>query len=79
MGVVTSLSRPGGNITGVNILTSEMGPKRLGLHCRNTCRQRYDVLTPAIKEWIGGNKERTRSQIDHCRLKVLPIKNMTWL
>jgi hypothetical protein len=34
---------------------------------------------PTIEEWIGGNKERTRSQIAHCRLKVLPIKNMTWL
>src|SRR5207302_10447628 len=31
LGIVTSLNRPGGNITGVNILTSEMGTKRLGL------------------------------------------------
>jgi putative ABC transport system substrate-binding protein len=31
LGVVNSLNRPGGNITGVNVLTSEMGAKRLGL------------------------------------------------
>src|SRR5947207_2042691 len=31
LGIVASLNRPGGNITGVNILTSEMGTKRLGL------------------------------------------------
>lgn len=31
MGLVTSLSRPGGNITGVSILDVELGPKRLEL------------------------------------------------
>ena len=31
LGIVTSLNRPGGNITGVNIFTAEMGAKRLGL------------------------------------------------
>jgi putative tryptophan/tyrosine transport system substrate-binding protein len=31
MGFVTSLSRPAGNITGVNILTSELPAKRVGL------------------------------------------------
>jgi putative ABC transport system substrate-binding protein len=31
MGLVSSLSRPGGNITGVNILTSELATKRVGL------------------------------------------------
>jgi putative ABC transport system substrate-binding protein len=30
-GLVASLSRPGGNLTGVNYLTSELGGKRLGL------------------------------------------------
>jgi len=30
-GLVTSLSRPGGNVTGVSNMTSEVGPKRLGL------------------------------------------------
>lgn len=31
IGLVASLSRPGGNITGVNILTSELAAKRVGL------------------------------------------------
>jgi len=31
MGLVSSLSRPAGNITGVNILTSELATKRVGL------------------------------------------------
>jgi putative ABC transport system substrate-binding protein len=31
MGLVTSLSRPGGNATGVNIFTTELETKRLGL------------------------------------------------
>jgi putative ABC transport system substrate-binding protein len=30
-GIVTSLSRPGGNITGVNFMSSELGAKRLGV------------------------------------------------
>jgi putative tryptophan/tyrosine transport system substrate-binding protein len=30
-GLVASLNRPGGNVTGVSYLTNEMGPKRLGL------------------------------------------------
>src|SRR5262249_15017385 len=30
-GIVASLSRPGGNITGVNFMSSELGAKRLGV------------------------------------------------
>src|SRR5262245_11205313 len=30
-GIVTSLSRPGGNITGINFMASELGAKRLGV------------------------------------------------
>jgi putative ABC transport system substrate-binding protein len=31
MGLVQSLNRPGGNVTGVNILVNVLGPKRFGL------------------------------------------------
>ena len=31
LGLVTSFNRPGGNATGVNLWTTELGPKRLGL------------------------------------------------
>jgi len=31
MGLIASLNRPGGNVTGVNILTSELAAKRVGL------------------------------------------------
>ena len=31
IGLVASFSRPGGNATGVSLLTTELGPKRLGL------------------------------------------------
>src|SRR5262249_24158045 len=31
LGLVASFSRPGGNATGVSLLTTDLGPKRLGL------------------------------------------------
>jgi putative tryptophan/tyrosine transport system substrate-binding protein len=31
LGLADSLSRPGGNATGVNVMAGNLGPKRLGL------------------------------------------------
>ena len=30
-GLVTSLARPGGNLTGISIMSTELNPKRFGL------------------------------------------------
>ena len=48
LGLVTSLNRPGGNVTGFTALNSELGPKQLGLlHELTPAAARIAVLVPS--------------------------------
>jgi putative ABC transport system substrate-binding protein len=62
LGLVTSLSRPGGNITGISILDVELGPKRLellhesvpttkniGVLVNQTDRSRAEIITKGMQ------------------------------
>ena len=51
-GLVSSLSRPGGNATGVSVLTSELGPKRLAL-------LRELLPKPGVIAFVAGPKSST--------------------
>ena len=45
LGLVASLARPGGNATGINLLTAEIGAKRLGFL--------YDLVPKAVRIAVG--------------------------
>jgi putative ABC transport system substrate-binding protein len=66
-GLVASLNRPGGNVTGVSTLTTELDPKRLEL---------LDELTPArgpIGVLLNPTRPDTRVQLDNIKAASLPI------
>ena len=51
LGIVASLNRPGGNITGITTLSAELSPSALS-YCANWCRPRAQSLcssTPPIR------------------------------
>jgi putative ABC transport system substrate-binding protein len=61
LGLVASLSRPGGNVTGVNLFTAEMDAKRLGL-----LRDMVPALT-SIAALINPNNPPAESQSKNIR------------
>ena len=69
LGLVASLSRPGGNLTGVSILTSELMPKRLELLSELVPQARVIALlvnpnnpVPAVERVIGDVQEAARKK-----------------
>src|SRR6516165_7751364 len=60
LGLVASLNRPGGNATGVNILTQEMEGKRLGL-------VRVDLLTGKVHALVK-DRHRSREFVEFLKL-----------
>jgi putative tryptophan/tyrosine transport system substrate-binding protein len=67
LGLVASLARPGGNLTGVTFLISELTPKRLELISELVPQARVIALlvnpnTPSIEGVIGNVQEAARSK-----------------
>jgi putative tryptophan/tyrosine transport system substrate-binding protein len=61
IGLVASLARPGGNLTGINFLTAELGAKRLGLlHELMPAATRVAVLVNPV----GPNAETTVKDVE---------------
>ena len=70
MGLVTSMNRPGGNITGVSFMAVELGPKRLGL---------LNELVPNAKRYallVDPNAPQTDSIISGLRAAATNIGRM---
>ena len=81
LGLVTSLSRPGGNITGISILDVELGPKRLqllhemvpttkniGVLVNPTDRSRAEIITKGMQaaaETLGLQAHVASASTDH--------------
>jgi putative ABC transport system substrate-binding protein len=67
LGLVASLARPGGNLTGVSDLTRELGPKRLELLCDLVPRAGVigllvDSMAPLTESTISQSFRKRRAQ-----------------
>jgi putative ABC transport system substrate-binding protein len=54
LGLVSSLNRPGGNVTGINVLSAELGAKGLALmHELLPAAMRFALLVPPFDNPVG--------------------------
>jgi putative ABC transport system substrate-binding protein len=79
-GLVTSLNRPGGNVTGVTFLSYELGPKRIGLLNELVPRaSRYALLVnPEVPETESTTAEfRAAAERIGKQIEVFPARNVS--
>jgi len=75
-GLVASLSRPGGNVTGVTVFAAELGPKRLEL-LRELLPQASKVallVNPQVPFRLQDDIEKAEAAAHHLGLKIIVLK-----
>jgi putative ABC transport system substrate-binding protein len=71
LGLVASLARPGGNLTGVNLLTDELAPKRLELLSELVPQAR--VIALLVNPNLANTKQNIASAEDFARARGLQL------
>jgi hypothetical protein len=65
VGLVDSLARPGGNVTGVSALSAHVAPKRLEL---------LKAVAPGYRVWRSSGTQGTRTTEENSRDSTSPLK-----
>jgi putative ABC transport system substrate-binding protein len=78
LGLVVSLSRPGGNATGVNMFSTQLGPKRLGLlrEIVPTAELMAVLLNPnsaSIQDQLKDIQEAARALRQEIHIRLVPL------